>query len=727
MSIFAAFLCTILVAFTSRASAQNINEILRSLGGIAQQAGQQAALAQWRQLPPNELSCVEQNLRQQGTGVEAYAAHGIFPDDPRFAPLRANCRGRLEQSTAHPSFSCAQARTSDELAICASPELAELDNAVAAGFQYFKQQNGDASARQINAPLFQARQACGSDQVCIKQRQIEAIIKYHDSGALVSVSRWNLNGSVLILITNGRIRKLFYEVPRPEMIAAGVAPGDLSFEGESTNNQYIGTAYTYNARCGQAAFQASGAILEDSGRVIVNGAAPRFDQNCLVLGSAPISLDFKLILPANAPDVRVNDVSNIPPAPPSRASNTGTNATPSSERPSASPQIAKPVPSLANSARAVPGNDLPQAPPSLPVRWRLLLAVVFAAVVILALEAILRSVARRSDGKIDENSIIIALRRRGWRKSLGLFVVTLAVIAVFAGSDEVAVFVLLTGGWSALFFLGRSELAEVFFLNNKNFEQGALLLNEHRILYDHENEQRVGIRFGKRWQGISAPERFLVLNGNTMLIILTPQRWWIKINDGTSGGNTGEITWHGFNYQEQKTMWTGQEEIVGTTWMHSTKSGDRDYRYKYNPQVHLVQRYGVNVELAAGFLISFGSMKRDQYNKVAVALDALFPKLRGQSQFHQEEQERTSDHSSQNGGHSNSQNGNGRAPLSCYEILDVSESATEEQIKEAYNSLIKKCHPDRVAELDPDFVKLANQKAQDLNAAKAEALSRLRH
>lgn len=257
-------LCVVVTAFSSASYAQNINQIFRNFGGIAQQAVQQAALFQWGQIPPDERICVENNLRQYGSSIEAYAAHGIFPNDTRLSPLRASCRSQaIAQSLVRPSFNCAQARAPDEFAICANPELSELDNGVAVGFQYFKQMNGDAAAKQVNTPLYQARQACGANQSCIRQKQIDAIIKYHDAGAPVAVSRWDLNGSILLLIDNRNLRKLFYESPRPEVIAAGGGPGDIVFSGELINSQYAGYAYFYSARCGRMRFQVSGLASED--------------------------------------------------------------------------------------------------------------------------------------------------------------------------------------------------------------------------------------------------------------------------------------------------------------------------------------------------------------------------------------------------------------------------------------------------------------------------------
>ena len=81
-----------------------------------------------------------------------------------------------------PSFDCGKARLPDEIAICQTPELAELDNVVAAAYAYLKTTRGRAYADQIGIPTWRLRQACQSEASCIRQRQIEAIRAYQAAG-----------------------------------------------------------------------------------------------------------------------------------------------------------------------------------------------------------------------------------------------------------------------------------------------------------------------------------------------------------------------------------------------------------------------------------------------------------------------------------------------------------------------------------------------------------------
>ena len=72
---------------------------MRMFGGFMQQGMVQVAQFEWRRLPPPELSCLDQVLRQQGASVDALAGQGILPSDPRLAQIRSSCRSQIAQSS----------------------------------------------------------------------------------------------------------------------------------------------------------------------------------------------------------------------------------------------------------------------------------------------------------------------------------------------------------------------------------------------------------------------------------------------------------------------------------------------------------------------------------------------------------------------------------------------------------------------------------------------------
>ena len=54
---------------------------------------------------------------------------------------------------------------------------------------------------------------------------------------------------------------------------------------------------------------------------------------------------------------------------------------------------------------------------------------------------------------------------------------------------------------------------------------------------------------------------------------------------------------------------------------------------------------------------------------------------------------------------------------SAYRILEVSETASDEDVKKAYRRMAMKYHPDKVGDLGPEVQKAAKEKFQALNAA----------
>ena len=93
-------------------------------------------------------------------------------------------------ASSGPSFDCNKASLPDEFVICQSPQLAELDNTMAAGYKFLKATKGKAFAEELGRPFLKLRMACQGDAECILQRQIEAIQAYSMAGAPVSLPQW---------------------------------------------------------------------------------------------------------------------------------------------------------------------------------------------------------------------------------------------------------------------------------------------------------------------------------------------------------------------------------------------------------------------------------------------------------------------------------------------------------------------------------------------------------
>jgi hypothetical protein len=104
---------------------------------------------------------------------------------------------------------------------------------------------------------------------------------------------WDHNGSVMYLVTNGSSREFYYQKPRQGMLDAGARPGSLLFRGEINNGQYLGTAYIFNVHCGPIPFEVKGPILDDDGRIVLTGEAPRVGRDCRAHGSYTSDLEFR--------------------------------------------------------------------------------------------------------------------------------------------------------------------------------------------------------------------------------------------------------------------------------------------------------------------------------------------------------------------------------------------------------------------------------------------------
>jgi hypothetical protein len=75
-------------------AAQNARDFMNVFGAIMQSAMVQATQAEWRKLPPESLSCVDEALRQRGINVQALIGSGIAPSDGRISDVVANCRSQ---------------------------------------------------------------------------------------------------------------------------------------------------------------------------------------------------------------------------------------------------------------------------------------------------------------------------------------------------------------------------------------------------------------------------------------------------------------------------------------------------------------------------------------------------------------------------------------------------------------------------------------------------------
>jgi hypothetical protein len=155
------------------------------------------------------------------------------------------------------------------------------------------------------------------------------------------------------------------------MLEAGAHPGDLLFKGQISDGQISGTAYIFNAQCGKVPFHVKGPILDNGGRIVLTGQAPRMGRNCQTYGDYASTLEFKLLKTAEItqpPSVLGQTPSAEEPTPASLSSDVGEPKLPDAAQPPPAKQTLTTeepnpkVPSNAVSDTKPAGNRSIQAP-----------------------------------------------------------------------------------------------------------------------------------------------------------------------------------------------------------------------------------------------------------------------------------------------------------------------------------------------------------------------------
>lgn len=302
----------IIAGTTTVTVAQNANDVMRLFGGIMQGAITQTTQAEWRKLSQNELSCVDQTLRRRGSNLQTAIQQGVSPSDPRIADVRASCRSSTAQDSSSDNslYYVANTRPPDAyLSLRTNPtsssgqRITTMPNGTALrvlrrqddGWWNVKivssGQEGWALSRMGNRTFIE----CCTTTASVQAPNQSPVLSENQSLQTQQLL-WDLNGSTLYLVAQGKSRKFIYKQPRPAIADLGVKPETLFFEGEVVGEQYQGTAY-FNNRCGRSPVRVGGQILDNYRRVELRGQAPQFDANCRKTGFVESTLALQLIEP----------------------------------------------------------------------------------------------------------------------------------------------------------------------------------------------------------------------------------------------------------------------------------------------------------------------------------------------------------------------------------------------------------------------------------------------
>jgi uncharacterized caspase-like protein len=116
-------------------------------------------------------------------------------------------------------------------------------------------------------------------------------------GLLLSGAIWRHNDSIMSLSTNGSDVKIYYELPKEQMVGAGVRRGTLLFQGQRSGDQLSGTAYVFNSKCPNGIpYPVSGNVIKQARQIIVTGQTPKtINSSCQSIDSRNEPLVFDRI------------------------------------------------------------------------------------------------------------------------------------------------------------------------------------------------------------------------------------------------------------------------------------------------------------------------------------------------------------------------------------------------------------------------------------------------
>lgn len=87
------------------------------------------------------------------------------------------------------SFDCRRAATADERAVCADPQLSELDDTLQAAFEQARRSDA-ADARDFARGFLADRRACGADRACLLAGYVGVLTGLRDRGARAALPSW---------------------------------------------------------------------------------------------------------------------------------------------------------------------------------------------------------------------------------------------------------------------------------------------------------------------------------------------------------------------------------------------------------------------------------------------------------------------------------------------------------------------------------------------------------
>lgn len=156
--------------------------------------------------------------------------------------------------------------------------------------------------------------------------------------------------------------------------------------------------------------------------------------------------------------------------------------------------------------------------------------------------------------------------------------------------------------------------------------------------------------------------------------------------------------------------------VIGSTWQYVNKNGSPDLRFKNNRQLPVVQYANVEISVASSW-------------RITLMISSVIAAQRFAQAFLDHKRPKSSENRSSGSGYTKQDKKSPSSPKgpsakTPYEVLGVSPGASDEELTSAYRRMAKQYHPDRVADLGPEFRQLAEERMKEINAAYEAVRSR---
>ncbi|HEY0375438.1 MAG TPA: DUF4236 domain-containing protein [Pyrinomonadaceae bacterium] len=155
--------------------------------------------------------------------------------------------------------------------------------------------------------------------------------------------------------------------------------------------------------------------------------------------------------------------------------------------------------------------------------------------------------------------------------------------------------------------------------------------------------------------------------------------------------------------------------VVDYTWRFVNKNGGPDRRFANNQQLPIAQYGLIQLQSATGLNIHLNISNIESASFFADSLNRILSPSRWQ------QQQRRREYTAGGREHKGQRKPDvGTNIKSAHKILGVPIGASVEQVVAAYRQMAKMYHPDRLANLAPEFIELAEERMKEINAAYEE-------